>query len=388
MIPAMKRYYLLLLIGSLVIGGCASTLRESASRGDLAEVNKLIIDGKDVNARDDEGRTPIYYALQNNHEDVVETLIDQGAELDLRDNFGQTPLTPAVVYGSPELAEFLIINGAEVNAVDRLGCTPLHEAARKGRVEMLELLLWSGAQVNARNNIGWTPLDVAVTQKQNEAAKLLLSKGGSGYSYEVRRYLLAEDKRREGPGGRSVSLPGMKGVIKEVYDSFNEKTALSVTFSIEPFRSYRLADRYRLILSDYAKQPRKLYHLSKEEWLIGPWNTISLSATGDTFPTAELTFIFQSPVFYFFSHQPAQVKIGEKIYHAELRETTSNAEEEMVSTRAVYRIGKELVSEIKEASSVIIRVPFDNKPPLTWQVPAAVLENWKEFFKRAEDLFR
>ena len=97
----MKRLCLIIfVVGALIISGCASTLRNSASQGDLAEVNKLIADGKDVNEKDDERWTPIYYALKNGHREVVDALIIAGADLNTRDIYGQTPLSLAVVYSS------------------------------------------------------------------------------------------------------------------------------------------------------------------------------------------------------------------------------------------------------------------------------------------------
>ena len=118
----MKIRQLIMIAGSvLLISGCASTLQTSSSEGDLPEVNELIAEGADVNAKDDAGWTPIYYALQNNHRDVVETLIENGADLNVTDPNGQSPLSLAVVYSDIETVELLLAADAMINVSDSAG---------------------------------------------------------------------------------------------------------------------------------------------------------------------------------------------------------------------------------------------------------------------------
>lgn len=100
-----------------------------------------------------------------------------------------------------------------------------------------------------------------------------------------------------------------------------------------------------------------------------------------------MSLTIQSTGFYFFSNYPAQIKIGDAIEEGTRVETVSNAERELVTTRGVFLLTKRLVSKIRAASAVTIRIRFENKPPLTWEVPAGVLRDWKRFFKEADRLF-
>jgi len=68
-------------------------------------------------------------------------------------------------------------------------------------------------------------------------------------------------------------------------------------------------------------------------------------------------------------------------------ETVSNAEDELVTTRGVFLLTRRLISNIRSASTATIRVRFESKPPLTWEVPAGVLNDWKRFFTEADKLF-
>ncbi|MFH1038870.1 MAG: ankyrin repeat domain-containing protein [PVC group bacterium] len=371
----------------LIISGCASTLQKSASKGDLTKVNELIADGGDVNVRDDEGWTPIYHALQNNHAAVVEALLENGADLNVRDPNGQTPLSLAVVYSGIETVELMIAAGAAVNVADSLGRTPLHNAAIKGRPEIVALLLWQGAEINPQNDLGWTPLDAAVRHRHPVVVAVLLENGAIGYSYEVREDFIKEKRLTAAPV-EPVPFPEMEAVFEEQYDSFSEQTNLAVTYSIESLRGHPPYREYQSILGACSGKPEQFYQAGKNGWLIGPWQEVSLSTDGKLYPDVKLSAALQSAVLYFFSDHPAQFKIGDEIIDAVRSGTAADAEGDRVITRGEFLLSPSLVKKLGLASQVTIRFRFDDKPPLTWTVPPRVLRAWQRFLASAERLFQ
>lgn len=94
---------------------------------------------------------------------VMRALLDAGARVDEHDEEGLTPLHWAVLSNQVANAELLIEHGADVNRVDRHGMTPLLYAASIdfGDSRMVDLLLRHGAKTDARTPDGLTALDRA-----------------------------------------------------------------------------------------------------------------------------------------------------------------------------------------------------------------------------------
>jgi hypothetical protein len=117
-----------------------ATLHGAAFAGDTAEVEKLLAEGGDVNARDDAQRTPLHYAAGQGRLGVVQLLLAKGADVAARDDAGRTPLHLAAEGGHAVVIEALRAAGADVNATDLNGRTPTGLAVQAGREDVADLL--------------------------------------------------------------------------------------------------------------------------------------------------------------------------------------------------------------------------------------------------------
>jgi ankyrin repeat protein len=162
--------------------GGASTIVEAplslaAVSGNKAMIELLLAKGADVNQADkrDNGKTPLFNAVEKGYKAAAEVLIAHKSEINARDSYGRTPLHYAASSGYSAIAEMLLADGAEVNAADTTGATPLFAAVQNNHPDMVQLLLSNKAEINFTNAAGETPLFLAVKNNVAEMVPLLLS---------------------------------------------------------------------------------------------------------------------------------------------------------------------------------------------------------------------
>jgi ankyrin repeat protein len=147
----------------------------------LAEVDRLLSVGADVNAKDTSGFTPLHVASSEGYVQVCQALREHGADIGAKDIInGWTPLHLTCLDGQVAVViELLIPNdsngatsrGANIKAKDNGGNAPLHNASRKGHLPVVKALLCGGANILARNNQGRLPIHEAVSRRRSAVAK-------------------------------------------------------------------------------------------------------------------------------------------------------------------------------------------------------------------------
>ena len=147
-----------------------------AKHGELDKVRELIAKGANVNATDNEGKTPLVRAVTNKHEAVVKALLKLGANVDQGDRAGVTPLMFASKMGSVEIVKLLLDKGANVNKTDNDGQTALMKTLN---VHVASRLIEKGANVNAQDRDGGTALMEAVSFDKFKLAELLIRAGAN-----------------------------------------------------------------------------------------------------------------------------------------------------------------------------------------------------------------
>jgi len=112
-------------------------LHLAAQQGDLSLTKLLLEHGAEVDAKDLQGRTPIYYSLDG---DVAKTLIDAGTNLESSGVDGMRPVHWHARQGNAKVLILLGSNGANLSSKAGNDVTPLHLAAVAGHVDVVEFL--------------------------------------------------------------------------------------------------------------------------------------------------------------------------------------------------------------------------------------------------------
>ncbi|RYP81672.1 hypothetical protein DL769_001904 [Monosporascus sp. CRB-8-3] len=141
-----------------------------------------------LNSRDDEGRTALYMAVENNHRRMTEMLLARGADPNKPDRYGKTCLHLAVeACGSDSsrsvrslsIVKILLEHNANPNSRDNTDKRPLYLACRIGNGKLVNELLRAGADVNGRGVLDETPLIAAVRHLHVPVVKKLVASGAN-----------------------------------------------------------------------------------------------------------------------------------------------------------------------------------------------------------------
>lgn len=162
----------------LTLGAHEDGLHDAVNAGDVARVIELIAQGADVNAHDLFG-TPLHLAAAKGRTGIAVILIDRGADLEAAgEPEGALPLHTAALNGQMQVAALLLDRGAKVDARDAAGRTALMVAAGFLHPQMTELLLAQGANPSAQDGVwGDTPAHYAACSGDIETMRLLLAAG-------------------------------------------------------------------------------------------------------------------------------------------------------------------------------------------------------------------
>jgi ankyrin repeat protein len=145
-----------------------SALHLAAIEGYHEIASLLVLRGADINLKDNEGKTPLRYALEYDQLLVLDVLIKDEAGLFVKDIRGVHPFKYAIEEKPQHLER--LIGKYVIDQEDEFGNNLLHYAAESGRLEVVRLALEKGALADSLNSFSETPMDVALKNNTLEHA--------------------------------------------------------------------------------------------------------------------------------------------------------------------------------------------------------------------------
>ena len=133
-------------------------LSNAVIRGDVADIQKNIDSGADLNPKDALDRTPLHIAAFYGRTRIIERLIASGADVNAKDHIGMTPLHAAVISGGRQSVQLLLDRQADLAAQTEAGQTALHLAAATGEPKLTKFLIERGADPQQKDFEGRIPL--------------------------------------------------------------------------------------------------------------------------------------------------------------------------------------------------------------------------------------
>lgn len=153
-------------------------LRKAAIKGNLRRVQRLLGEGAEVDYKDVNGLTPLYFAAGHGFTDIVRLLLERGADPDVGRETGLgPPLVQAAYHGYMETLKALLEHKADIDNIDYSRRTALHQAIWRGEDEAAQFLIKAGADPNTADRLGNRPLEDAIAFDHVETAQLLVSAG-------------------------------------------------------------------------------------------------------------------------------------------------------------------------------------------------------------------
>ena len=156
-----------------------SAISAAAAEGNSSAIRLLVRTGKaDVNIADLSGRTPIFYAVEQNQEDALRTLLLLGADPNAQDNQGVTALMRASAKGRQNCVDVLLRQkNIKVNTKDFQDRTALTYSVYADELGPARALVKAGADINGRDKSGNTALMSAVKAKNDRMALFFIQQG-------------------------------------------------------------------------------------------------------------------------------------------------------------------------------------------------------------------
>ncbi|XP_022326911.2 transient receptor potential cation channel subfamily A member 1-like [Crassostrea virginica] len=163
----------------------------AARYGKIQAVKNLLNAGSNPNIADIDGSTPLHEATERCHYDVMKLLLSNGeTQVNAKNRHGQTAVMKAVLYDDLEALKLLHKTGALLDEQDSTGKTALLISTAEGRERTTDYLIKNGCDINKRDKLGQSALYLAMVSSNLSSSENIRKLLRAGYTLEGDRHWL------------------------------------------------------------------------------------------------------------------------------------------------------------------------------------------------------
>lgn len=202
----------------------------AAYNGQIDIIEYLMSEGIDVNIKDEEGKTPIYYATKKGKFKAIKYLYEHGADLKTQDDKGDTLMHIAARKGKVHIIQWLLDKDVPVDSRNFEGKTPVNGAAQKGKLSIIEYLGKKGADIANVESYAQDLIEHAAVERDMNMVKWLedqkVDMSGLTFTVDSRRLTISPPELME--AAEWISQYGVKVIITDVaFEPLISQAALS-----------------------------------------------------------------------------------------------------------------------------------------------------------------
>lgn len=142
---------------------------------DLDKYNSWGLHNPNLNILNENKENLLHIAISYKHNWICFDLIHKGININAQNDEGQTPLQYAIEVMNVPVVNAILLNGGDVNIQDEYGNNAVWTAVfnARGNYELVNLILKYGGNANSKNKRGRSPLDFAIQINDSSLIKIL-----------------------------------------------------------------------------------------------------------------------------------------------------------------------------------------------------------------------
>ncbi len=159
------------------INSSVTPIMVAAYRGKENCVGYLLNKEVNLDIREENQRSVIFYAVEGKNEGVLSLILKSKKiskdHLNFPDRLNLIPIMTAAHLGLEAATQELFFNGSDINKVDENGWNSLFFAVSSGNFKVVKFLVENGAKFNIKDNEGLAPIDIAKEDGHQEIFEFL-----------------------------------------------------------------------------------------------------------------------------------------------------------------------------------------------------------------------